>query len=79
MALTEPPEPQQQFGENLKRLREGAGLTHLRLSLLSGVDGASISKLENGLTDPRLSTLVRLATGLDVELSELIRDIASRR
>jgi transcriptional regulator with XRE-family HTH domain len=77
MAFIEPPEPPQQFGNNLKRLRDAAGLTHLRLSLESGVTAGSISNYENGLTDPRLTTIVRLAEALGVDPAELVRGITS--
>jgi transcriptional regulator with XRE-family HTH domain len=38
------------------------------------VHHTEISKLERALTDPRLSTVVRLARGLDVPTSALVED-----
>lgn len=68
-------EPKQQFGTNLRRLRTAAGLTQMELSNRSGLDMAEISRLERGLKDPRLSTVVRLAAGLQTDPSELVRGI----
>ncbi|HEV3322609.1 MAG TPA: helix-turn-helix transcriptional regulator [Solirubrobacteraceae bacterium] len=49
-------------------------LTQDRLARRSGVHHTEISKLERALTDPRLSTVVRLARGLDVPTSALVED-----
>lgn len=65
-------EANEQFGENLRRLRDGAGLTQMELSNRSGLDMAEISRLENGHRDPRLSTLVRLADGLELPVNMLL-------
>ena len=68
-------EPKEQLGVNLKRLRLAAGLTQMELSNRSGLDMAEISRLERGVKDPRLSTIVRLATGLEVDARDLVRGI----
>lgn len=68
-------EPKEQLGVNLKRLRLAAGLTQMELSNRSGLDMAEISRLERGVKDPRLSTIVRLATGLEVDAGDLVRGI----
>jgi transcriptional regulator with XRE-family HTH domain len=70
-------EPKKQFGVNLRRLRSAAGLTQMQLSNRSGLDMAEISRLERGLKDPRLSTIVRLATGLNVDAGDLVRGLQS--
>jgi transcriptional regulator with XRE-family HTH domain len=68
-------EPREQFGLNLRRLRTVAELTQMELSNRSGLDMAEISRLERGKKDPRLSTIVRLASGLQLDPSELVRGI----
>ena len=65
-------EAKEQFGENLRRLRLDAGLTQMELSNRSGLDMAEISRLETGLRDVRLSTIVRLADGLEVPVRALM-------
>ena len=65
-------EAKEQFGANLRRLRLDAGLTQMELSNRCGLDMAEISRLETGLRDVRLSTIVRLADGLEVPVHELV-------
>jgi transcriptional regulator with XRE-family HTH domain len=68
-------EAKEQFGDNLRRLRLDAGLTQMELSNRSGLDMAEISRLETGLRDVRLSTIVRLADGLEVSLPALLEGL----
>lgn len=62
------------FSFRLRDTRTASRLTQDRLARLSGVHHTEISKLERALTDPRLSTIVRLARGLDVPTSTLVED-----
>ncbi len=62
------------FSWRLRDTRTAARLTQDRLARRSGVHITEISKLERALTDPRLSTVVRLARGLDVPTSTLVED-----
>jgi transcriptional regulator with XRE-family HTH domain len=68
-------EPKEQFGANLRRLRLDAGLTQMELSNRSGLDMAEISRLETGLRDVRLSTIARLADGLEVPVHTLLERV----
>lgn len=47
------------------------------LSRRSGVPRPNISRIERGLVDPRLSTVERLLTALDLQLSVAPRSAAS--
>ncbi len=62
------------FAGRLHAARKAAGLTHAALAGRSGLHHTEISKLERAVTDPRLSTVVRLARGLDVPTSALVED-----
>ena len=68
-------EPREQFAANLRRLREAAELTQDALSDRSGLHATEISRLERGVRDPRLSTVVRLARALGVEPALLLADM----
>jgi transcriptional regulator with XRE-family HTH domain len=68
-------EPRGQFAVNLRRLRENAELTQDGLSDLSGLHSTEISRLERGVRDPRLSTIVRLARALRVEPAQLLAEM----
>ena len=50
------------LGVLLQQARQAKGLTQAQLAELAGTDKAYISKLDNGLTDVRLSTLQRIIT-----------------
>jgi len=52
----------------LRAAREARGLSQRALSTKSGVPQSHISKIENGAVDLRVSSLVELARGLDLEL-----------
>ncbi len=62
------------FARRLGMARAAAGLTQEALAERSGMHRNEIGKLERALTDPRLSTVVRLARGLDVPTSALVED-----
>jgi transcriptional regulator with XRE-family HTH domain len=64
-----------QFSQNLRRLREAAGLTQEGLSARTKLDTGEISRLERGTRDPQLRTIVRIARGLDVTVAELLAGI----
>jgi transcriptional regulator with XRE-family HTH domain len=68
-------EPTAQFAQNLRRLREDAGFTQEALSRATKIDAAEISRLERGVRDPQLRTLVRLARGLAVSVTELLAGV----
>ena len=62
------------FATHLSRLRLQRQMTRYRLAQLSGISKEGISKLEQSGSDPKLSTLVKLARGLDVQTCELLPD-----
>lgn len=63
------------FADNLRRARGRRGLTQEELGELTDVHRTEISLLERQGRDPRLSTVIRLANGLGVSASELLKGI----
>jgi transcriptional regulator with XRE-family HTH domain len=61
-----------EFAALLRRLREDRGMTRYRLAKLAGVTVEGVCKLEEGGTDPRLSTVLKLAEGLGVPPCHLL-------
>lgn len=67
------------FGENmhiemlLKDIRKAKNLTLVQLSERTGISVTHINDIENGLKEPGLSVLVRLARALDVPITGLYR------
>lgn len=68
-------DPTAQFAQNLRRMREDAGFTQEALSAAAKIHAAEISRLERGVRDPQLRTLVRLARGLSVSVTDLLAGI----
>lgn len=60
-------------GARVKILREGAGLSLRDLAERSGVSATMLSQVERGQTSPTLAVASRIATGLELSLSQLLR------
>jgi XRE family transcriptional regulator, regulator of sulfur utilization len=60
-------------GARVKALRESAGLSLRDLSERSGVSAPMLSQVERGETSPTLTVAARIATGLGLRLSQLLR------
>ena len=60
-------------GPRIKRLREGMQLSLRDLSARSGVSAPMLSQVERGETSPTLMTAERIASGLELTLSQLLR------
>ena len=57
---------------NVRRLRKSQGLTQVGLAERSGLCQSWISRLERRAENPSIATLQRLATGLQVEIRDLL-------
>jgi transcriptional regulator with XRE-family HTH domain len=66
------------FAAHLRRLREARGITRYRLAKLSGISSEGVGKLERPGSDPKLSTLFKLAAGLGVAPADLIPGSGAR-
>jgi transcriptional regulator with XRE-family HTH domain len=58
----------QRFGENLRRLRKGAGISQEELGLRCSLHRTEIGLLERGARVPRIDTLIKIASGLGVRI-----------
>ena len=61
------------IGARVKALREASGLSLRDLAALSGVSAPMLSQVERGETSPTLTVAARIAAGLDLRLSQLLR------
>lgn len=68
----------QAFGENVRRARMAMSppCSQERLSHLTRLHRTEIGKIEQGEVEPRLSTLVILAAGLEVGIDELVKGLS---
>lgn len=62
----------ERFGDNLMKLRKKNGLSQMELAGKSKLDLKTISNLENGVRQPVLKTIWKLANGLNVSMSKLL-------
>lgn len=60
-------------GQRVKALRESMQLSLRDLAERSGVSAPMLSQVERGETSPTLSVAARIACGLDLSLSQLLR------
>jgi XRE family transcriptional regulator, regulator of sulfur utilization len=61
------------IGARVKALRESAGLSLRDLAERSGVSAPMLSQVERGETSPTLTIAARIAAGLELRLSQLLR------
>lgn len=66
------------FAAELKARRLALGLSQDRLALAAEVHRTFVAKLEVASTMPSLSSLFRIAEGLDIEPAELVSAISKR-
>jgi XRE family transcriptional regulator, regulator of sulfur utilization len=60
-------------GARVKALRESSGLSLRELAARSGVSAPMLSQVERGETSPTLTVAARIAAGLELRLSQLLR------
>jgi transcriptional regulator with XRE-family HTH domain len=61
------------IGARVKALRESSSLSLRDLAARSGVSAPMLSQVERGETSPTLSVAARIASGLELRLSQLLR------
>jgi transcriptional regulator with XRE-family HTH domain len=68
-----------QVAAQVREIRRARHLSQRQLASRMQVPRTYISKIENGKAIPTLGSLERLASALEVEVSQLVRDSRSRR
>ncbi len=63
------------FGARLRELRRERNLTQTRMSSIFGIDRSFISDVERGRKSISLPMLEVIALGLDITLSDLLKDV----
>ena len=69
------PAAQKKLGQNIRSLREKASLTQEDLAGACDLHPTEIGRLERGERDLRLSTIVRVAAGLQTSSEKLLRGV----
>ena len=63
------------IGKKIKQLREQCGLTREQLAFENDIAKSTITCLERNEFDPKLSTLLKISSGLGVKITELLADL----
>ena len=61
------------LGKNLKRIRTGKSISQGDIARLLSVSRSFVSNVENGKTNPTLSTITKLANVVGVSSDELLK------
>lgn len=64
------------YRSHLRRLRQKQGLSQTTLASIMGTTSAYISDLEAGRRSPSLALIELTARAFDVDVSELIKEVA---
>lgn len=64
-------------GQTIRRLRIRKGMTQELLSALAGIARTHLTMIETGTKQPNFETVWRIAVALDMNPSELVREIES--
>src|SRR5687768_5239559 len=73
MATTSAPDIVTAIGPRVRALRDSSGLSLRDLADRSGVSAPMLSQVERGETSPTLQVAARIAAGLELRLSQLLR------
>lgn len=68
-------EPKAIVGENIRAIRKRADLTQEALAERSGMHMVEVGRAERGVRDMRVSTVAKIAAGLEVPACELLRGV----
>lgn len=72
--LKEPDSPGAALARRAKRIRKSKGMTLSDVEAKSGITASTISKIENGAISPSYANLIRLSTGLGVNIVDLVSE-----
>lgn len=62
-----------EFGKNLKRVRTLKGISQGKIARILAVNKAFISNIENGKTNPTLTTITKLAKAIGISVDEFFK------
>lgn len=70
-----PVEPKQKVGQNIRSHRKRLDLTQEALAYKCGMHPVELGRAERGKRDLRISTVAKIAKGLEVPACELLRGL----
>lgn len=63
------------LGKKLRKLREEKNISLNTFSFQNNIQSATLSRIENGVVDPKLTTLIKISTALDVPLDRILKEL----
>jgi len=63
----------EKLGKNLRRIRIDKGITQIEIARILDVSRGFISNIENGKTNPTLTTIARIASAVGVSSDKLLK------
>jgi transcriptional regulator with XRE-family HTH domain len=63
------------FGDVLRRYRSDRNISQEELAYRAGIDRTFVSRLERGIRQPTVTTLIGLGQALGVSAAELVREM----
>lgn len=63
------------LGKQLKKLREEKNISLNSLAFNNDITSATLSRIENGLVDAKLTTLLKISAALEVSLHEILKEL----
>ncbi|WP_081651300.1 helix-turn-helix domain-containing protein [Cupriavidus sp. WS] len=63
------------FGDVLRRYRAELNVSQEELAFRAGVDRTFVSRIERGIRQPTITTLIGLGLALGVSAAELVREV----
>jgi len=63
------------FGQNVKSIRNGKNMSQEQLALDTELDLTTINEIERGHRSPKLVTVFKIARGLRVKPSDLLKNL----
>jgi len=70
---------QVELGDRIRRHRERLGLSQEALAYEASINRTYIASLEAGQRNPSLDMLARLATGLGIDLGQLVKGLQAKK
>jgi transcriptional regulator with XRE-family HTH domain len=67
------------FGQEVRALREARGISQEKLAELCALNRNYINRVETGRTNPKLDSILKLASGLDVLPARLLRPFPKQK
>ncbi len=72
-------DPLKLIGQRVKKIREDLGMSQITLSVKAGFNFNYVGLVERGDTNPSILALLNLSLAMDIDVSELVKDLGNDR